>query len=155
MKLLSCRLFRLLSVVLMLVACKKYSLDELLSAPEQIEIDGRMYILMTNIDLTWNPEYTNPVFGDIRIITIDSLTFPSSIDADKVWIIHEDDVWESEKVSDGAAPVENFELKKKIEGKWVDWDSDDSVGVVVHVIVDNDENSYLLRAANQILGVTY
>jgi len=142
-------------ILILIISCKKYSLDELSSAPEQIQIDGRVYILETDIYRDWNPEYTYPIRGTVSVIASDSLTFPATVDVDIMWIVHENDGWEAEQISDAEPPGEDFELKKIIEGNGADWDFDDSVDVVVHLIVDNVDTGYLLRAANQVIGLSY
>ncbi len=149
------KVFWILCISILIIACKKYSLDDLSSAPEQIEIDGRVYILETDMSRVWNPEYTYPIQGTVSIVAFDSLAFPTTVDVDKMWIVHENDVWEPEPIDDAEPPGEYFELKKAFRGQGADWNFDDSVDVVVHLIVDNDGTGYLLRAANQVLGLAY
>lgn len=134
-----------------LISCSQYSIDELLSAPEQIEIDSREYILETGLYRDFQPVCPadgRPLSGVIWVVAIDSLSFPSSLDADHVWIINNNDVWDTDLV-DRVIPYEyEYKMQKRTKGDGPKWGPDIYVDVVVQII-DEEDNAYLLRASDQ------
>ena len=74
------------------------STGELLSAPEEIEIDNRMYALdvfLWRNFMPFCPPNGRPLIASISVTATDSLEFPKLIDADHIWIVNCSDVWES------------------------------------------------------------
>jgi len=125
-------------------------LDELLSAPEKIEIDGREFILETYLVRDFFPPCPpggRPLAAVITVIAIDSLQFPYSLDADYLWIIKDDEVWGTELIDyEGSSSA--YELKKLSKDEGPKWGPKIYVDAVVRV-VDDEDNNYLLRAADQ------
>lgn len=153
-------------VVYIVIACSEhimYSIDELLAAPEQIEIDGREYILQTYLWRDFIPGtgtslVGSPLYAVIYVFAIDSLPFPSSLDADFLWVINEDVVWETELIDANTEPQYEFKLKKQTkEGgpKWGSYRPPFTLVDVVVRIVHDDEGPYLLRAADQVIHPVY
>ena len=74
------------------------SVDELLSAPEEIEIDNRRYVLdvfLWRDFMPFCPPNGRPLIASISVTATDSLEVPKSIDVDRIWIVNGSDVWES------------------------------------------------------------
>ena len=134
-----------------LISCSQYPIDELLSAPEQIEIDSREYILETSLYRDFHPICPpdgQPLWGFIWVVAVDSLSFPVSLDADHVWIINNNDVWDTDLV-DREIPYEyEYKMQKRTKGDGPKWGPDIYVDVVVQII-DEEGNAYLLRASDQ------
>lgn len=134
------------------VSCSQYSIDELLSAPEKIEIDDREYILETNLFRNFFP--VGPptgLVGYIYFISLDSLQFPSSLDANHLWVINGCDIWDTDLIERIIPGDKIYRMQKRINEEGPDWGPDIYVNVVVEVV--NDENgSYLLRADSQYIG---
>lgn len=99
---------------ILILSCKSpfsptIPLDTLLSAPEQIEIYGRICTLETYLWRDFMPGPNTPPDGKplialIRIIAIDLLPFPSTIDANRLWVINGQEAWETE-FSDEEIPT--------------------------------------------------
>ncbi len=134
-----------------------YPLDELLTAPEQIEINGREFVLETALWRDFMPGPQAPPDGSplnviAYVVAIDSLSFPTSLDADLLWVIKDDaDMWVTALESE--MPTHNYELKKSAQDG-PKWGPDIYVDVAIRV-VDQDGRTYLLRAADQLIGATY
>jgi hypothetical protein len=135
----------------MIIFCSKYSLDELSSAPEKIEIDGREYLLETYLVRDFMPSCPpdgRSLRALIFIVAIDSLPFPSSLDADSLWVIKENDLWIT-TLTDYDAPINyEYKLSKRAQEEGPKWGPEIYVDVVVR-IVDDEDGTYLLRAADQ------
>jgi hypothetical protein len=128
------------------------SIPDLLDAPEQIEIDGREYILETFLwrdFMPVSPPDGQPLIALIWITAIDSLAFPSTIDANRLWVINDELVWETEfsfeERPDDPNRIHQLEKIARDGPKW-------GPGIQVEVIVrvtDSQDSTYLLRAADQ------
>jgi len=153
---------------LLLLTCNKspdYPTDDLLTAPESIEIDGRDFVMETvfhRIFGSSGPPDGYPMFGLIWIIATDSLPFPSSLDADFLWVINDmHDVWVTDldlwitELDDDFKMIEDNKLNILITDgpKWDTTTSPMLVDVIVR-LVDSADNKYLLRAADQAVTVT-
>jgi hypothetical protein len=130
-------------------------IDILLSAPEQVEIEGRKYVLETSL---WRdfmpicPPDGEPLIALIWVTATDSLEFPSSINADRLWVIKDHEVWET-KFSNEARPKEPYRKHQleKIARDGPKWGPRIQVEVVVR-ISEKNKGTYLLRASNQRIG---
>ncbi len=134
------------------------TLEMLLSAPEQIQIDARLYRLETYLWRDFMPPSHpdgEPLIALIWVTAIDQLPFPAKVDADKLWIINGQEVWETE-FSDEEIPQNSNRMHQlvKIARDGPKWGPDIYVDVVVKVKNYNNFNSYLLRASNQYIGAT-
>ena len=141
-----------IALICTFVSCSRYSLDELLSAPEKIEIHDREYILETvlfrSFRMIGDP---SGLCGPIFVVALDSLQFPSSLDADHIWVINGSDVWDTGLKNREIPYGYEYKMKKWTKEEGPDWGPDIYVNVVVEVV--NDENgSYLLRADSQLIG---
>lgn len=147
---------------LLLLACKKfpdYPIDDLLAAPEQIEIDGRAFFMDTYIWRDFQPICQpdgNPMIAIIWVVAADSQQFPSSVDFDYLWVINEEhDVWVT-AFEENETKLDNYKLEK-VARDGPKWDVE-PYPVLVDAVVrvkDGAGNDYLLRAADQIIHITY
>jgi hypothetical protein len=127
-------------------------IQELLSAPEQIEIDGREYVLEV---YPWRdfqpicPPDGEPLRVAIWVTATDLLPFPSSIDANRLWVINGQQVWETEfdPQEIRLEPYREHQLGK-IAGNGPKWGPGIYVDVIVRVI-DSDNSVYFLKASDQ------
>jgi hypothetical protein len=123
-----------------------------LAAPEQIEIDGREYILETYLwrdFMPISPPDGKPLIALIWVTATDSLAFPSSIDANRLWVINDELVWETEFSDENLPKDPNRKHQlEKIARDGPKWGPNIQVEVVVQV-VDGENNTYLLRASDQ------
>lgn len=150
-------------IYLLLIGCNLFestgsSTQDLLEAPKQIEIDGREYILETYL---WRdfmpicPPDGQPLIALIRVTAIDSLPFPSSINADRLWIVNDELVWETEFSDEELLQNPNREHQlEKIARDGPKWGPNIQVEVIVRVIYE-ENNTYLLRASDQWIGATF
>jgi hypothetical protein len=148
-----------LVVCILISGCKIFKpsgstipIDELLSASEQIEIDGRKYVLETYLwrdFMPISPPDSKPLIALIWITATDSLEFPASVDGNQLWIVNGQEIWET-KFSDEELPEEPHRKHQlaKIARNGPKWGPGIQVNVVVQVI-DGENNTYLLRASNQ------
>jgi hypothetical protein len=128
------------------------SIPDLLAAPEQIEIDGREYILETYLwrdFMPVSPPDGKELIALIWVTAIDSLTFPSSIDANRLWVVNDELVWETEFSEEERPEDPNREHQlEKIARDGPKWGPGIQVEVIVRV-TDEKDSTYLLRAADQ------
>jgi len=140
-----------ISLICILISCSQYSADELLSAPEQIEIGGRSYILGSYL---WRgfmpicPPDGESLCGKIVIIATDSLPFPSSLDADHVWVINGEDVWDTDLVDRKIPWGQEYRMEKSLKDNGPKWGPEIYVDVVVEIDYSED-GIYLLKADSQ------
>jgi len=134
-------------------------MDDLLNAPETIEIDGREFFMETFIWRDFQPICPpdgNPMVAIIWVVAADSQQFPSSVDFDYLWVINEeDDVWATD-LYPRMPTLEYWKLEKDAHDG-PKWDVE-PYPVLVDAVVrvkDGAGNEYLLRAADQILEVTH
>jgi len=137
-----------------------YDIDELLAVPEEIEIDSRTFVLETFIWRDFQPICPpdgNPMIAIIWVVATDSLPFPLSVDFDYLWIIKdEDNVWVTGFEED-ETKIEDCRLEK-VARDGPKWDVELPYPVLVDAVVqikDGAGNRYLLRAADQIIHITY
>lgn len=128
------------------------SVDKLLSAPEEIELRNGKYTLETYLwrdFMPISPPDGKPLIALIRITAADSREFPLSIDANRLWVINDREVWETgfskEKIR--RQPQRKHQLEK-IARNGPKWGPGIRVDVVVRII-DRENNTYLLRASDQ------
>lgn len=134
------------------------SIQDLLAAPEQIEIDGREYILETYLWRDFMPPCPpdgQPLIALIWVTAIDSLAFPSTIDANRLYIVNGELLWETEFSGEDRPDNPNREHQlEKIAREGPLWGPNVQVEVIVRVI-DGENKTYLLRASDQWIGATF
>ena len=130
----------------------KSSVDELLSAPEQINVEERQYILEASLGRDFMPGPNSPPDGgpltaSIRITATDQQEFPSSITLNKLWVIKSsEEVWETSFTNETMTPPYDYQLEKIARGG-PKWDTNSQVDVVVELL--HEGNVYLLKVSNQ------
>ncbi|MGJ3244634.1 MAG: hypothetical protein ACFE0I_00965 [Elainellaceae cyanobacterium] len=135
----------------------RISLLQLQSAPEMVDIDGHTYVLETNL---WRDCMPTMSPGDrslialIRITATTSPEFPSSVRADRLWLIRDERIWETvfsdEPRPDGAHRPNQREA---IARNGPRWEPGSRVDAVVR-LVDAQNRTYLLRASHQLIHQT-
>jgi hypothetical protein len=136
-----------------MTGCLKHTdIDILLSAPEEIEIDGRKYILETSLNRDFMPTYPpneSRLTAGVSVIAVDSQPFPSSIDMNRLWVIKGRDYWETEfsGITRPTEPNNRHKLFGYAENG-PRWQPRITVDVVVRII-DNNNQEYLLRTSGQ------
>lgn len=131
------------------------SIDILLSAPEQIEIDGRKYVLETYMwrdFMPITPPDGKPLIAIIWVTATDSLKFPSSVDADWLWVIKDKKLWRTRFSNKQRRAYDDYKLEK-VARDGPKWGPKIQVDVVVR-LVDREKKTYLLKAPNQWIGRT-
>jgi len=155
-----CVLSLLLSVFLCFAASVdargEVSTDELLSAPEEIEVDNFRYVLdvfLWRDFMPFCPPNGRPLIASISVTATDSLELPKTIDADRIWIVNGSNVWESGFSSEERTRHSSGNHLEKIARGGPKWQPGIKVEVVVRVI-DGADNIYLLKASDQPINRT-
>jgi hypothetical protein len=142
--------------MLVLVSCTDYDIDEILAAPEQLDVNGYSFELESHLHRDMMPNPQEPEGGDLvagaYIWSIDD-NWPAGFDADHIWVINNDEIWD-EKLTDAAGPIEPELLTKKAESSGPKWGPDINVDVVVRIIDDSD-NTYLLKESDVLIEAIY
>jgi hypothetical protein len=145
-----------LVAALAIIACYSMfatpSVDELLSAPEQINVEERQYILEASLGRDFMPGPDNPPDGgpltaSIRVTATDQQEFPSSITLNKLWVIKSsEEVWETAFTNEPMTPPYDYQLERLARGG-PKWDTNSRVDVVVELL--HEGTVYLLKVSNQ------
>jgi hypothetical protein len=155
----ACKVLWILLGIVLIVGCHRTAIDDFLSATEQIEINGRHYILETYLWCDFMPICPpdgDPLQGVVRMTVIDSQPFPDdTISMDRVWVIKGNDIWEDEfsYVDAPHATSHNYQLEGSFSGG-PKWGPNVSVDVIVNVVRNDTNQSYLLMASNQMINMT-
>lgn len=127
-------------------------LEELLSAPLEIEAGGRIFTLETYLWRDFMP--VSPPDGSdlravVRLTAVDLQPFPVELDADRLWVINGRIVWET-AFSGENRPRDSLHLHQleKFASGGPKWDTGIRVEVVVRVVT-RAGLSFLLRATGQ------
>ena len=148
----------LISIVIFafMISTPSIGIDELLSAPEQIEIDGRRYNLESFLwrdFMPISPPDGKNLIASVQITAADKLEFPSSIYPDRLWVIKgRGEIWETPFTNERPAPLHNYQLEIIARGG-PKWGPNIQVDIVVKII--HGWNTYLLKASNQTIHATY
>ncbi len=131
--------------------------ESLLRAPEDVEIDGRVFVLETYLwrdFMPISPPDGKPLIASVQVTALDMMGFPPSVTSDRIWIVKEVETWEA-GFSDEERPQRpdgrhQLELIARHGPKL-------ETGIEVDVVVrlkDGDDNEYLLRASQQVIHRT-
>ena len=132
-----------ISIAILFIACNDYEIDELLDAPEQVDINGYNFIIHADLAQAVGP-YQN-IYARITVSEINSNNFPSWLDANEMWVIDGDNVWHDDLIDDGW-PLVPWSLPKRNENIGPEWDPGIYVDVVVQ-LVDNS-TTYLIKESD-------
>jgi hypothetical protein len=129
-------------------------LDELLEAPLQIDIDGRPYTLETYLWRDFMPPSEpngSPLAAAVYITAIDGLPFPAEVDANRLWVVHGEKIWETGFSGESRPrdPGHPHQLAKYASGG-PKWDTGIQVEVIVRVRTLSGK-AFLLRATKQVI----
>jgi hypothetical protein len=133
------------------------SINQLLTSPDTIRLDGRQLYLSTYMwrDFQpFSPPDGKPLIAIIRVIATDTAQLPSSISADAIWMFYNNQVWKSWFTNEPIAPSElKPNLIVRIAREGPKWGPHVYVDVIVRVY-DGKGGTLLLRAPNQWIGRT-
>ncbi|HUU37052.1 MAG TPA: hypothetical protein VMW46_02470 [Candidatus Desulfaltia sp.] len=130
------------------------SLKGLLAAPEEITMDGRRLTLETYLWRNLMPggeQVERPLLALIRVTAVDRLPFPSTVDADRLWIVYQGAIWEKELFE---TMNESPHQLSKMAREGPEWGPSVYVDAIVR-IVHISGGRYLLRASHQLIGAAY
>ncbi len=130
------------------------SLKGLLAAPEEIIIEGRSLALETYLWRNLMPGGEpggGPLLALIRVTAVDLKPYPPAVDADRLWIVFQGAVWETDLPETLHETL--HQLSKMARGG-PKWGPDVYVDVVVRV-VHAAGGRYLLRASRQLIGAAF
>jgi hypothetical protein len=132
-------------------------LETLLAAPLQVSVGSR---IMTLEPFVWrdfmpvSPPGGTELMANCLITAEDGQPYPSGLDADKIWVIAGDEVWEGVFTEEAGppGPTRLYQLQKLAYGgpKW-------DVGTEVEVVVrlrPSTGSPQLLRATGKKIGMT-
>lgn len=130
--------------------------DELVTAPEQVDVNSRALTLETYLwrDLMpgW-PSYRG-LIARMDVVAVDQQPFPSDVDADRAYVIHGDLVWIA-RLKDEPYPVPPPDYRiERIARDGPEWGPDVTVDVVVR-LRDGGGGSYFVRAPGQLIEGAY
>ena len=135
--------------VLVFISCTNNNTDELLDAPEQVNIGAYTFDLSATI-LDPAP-FESGLSATVSIFTVDSSDFPQWLDADEIWVISGNNVWHDDLVP-GTTIWLPWMIVKENQHTGPNWNAGVYVDVVVQLIDDTD-NTYLIRESDvYILG---
>jgi hypothetical protein len=102
-----------------------------------------------------SPPDGRPLIALIWLTAIDSLAFPFSIDANRLWIVNDDLVWETEfSYEERPKNPNRIHQLEKVARDGPKWGPNIQVEVIVRII-DVENNTYLLRAHDQWIDATF
>jgi hypothetical protein len=158
------RVLFILLVIFFIPACELISpvdhtptpIDELISAPDRLVIDNREYILDTYMWRDFQPISRpdgKPLIAIIWVIAVDSLAVPSDLDATRLWVIYDGEVWETPFSDEERPQTPGYKLEK-VARNGPKWGPDITVDVVVRIVDRRTGEDYLLKATDQYVGMT-
>ena len=142
-------------MALLVVACESgptgpsLPLKMLEAAPETLTIASRDYTLETGLYRDFFPVCPRdgrPLMVSAYVIADGEEAFPAALDADHVWVINGEEVWEKDLSDPEVGGPVNRLVRTAKNGPL--WKPHLYVDVVVR-LVDTKGNTYLLRAADQ------
>jgi hypothetical protein len=127
--------------------------ETLLSAPLEVDIEGRTYTLETMIYLNLELITENRLTAIVYVTAADGQPFPESLDAIYLWVINGDKTWKTE-FSAEARPRDQSHLYQlgEVAGGGPEWEEGTNVEVIIKVTTTSG-STYLLRATAQRIGV--
>ncbi len=130
-------------------------IEQLLAAPEAVEIDGHSYMLecfLWRDFMPVSPPDGKPLVAHVIVSDVDSLDIPETISLILLWVIKGDEVWET-SFSNESLPSTPPRQLPKIARNGPKWGPNIYVDVVVQ-IMNAGRQAFLLKAANQFIIMT-
>jgi len=137
------------------VAPQNISIEQLLSAPEIVQIENKNIVLKTSIYLNLQPVISKkPMTVSVHIETVDSSEIPTDINAKAIYIVNKNEVWKSFFSNEPPNEIEMQPYRiVKIAREGPAWVPNIYVDVIVSFKVNNE--SYLIKASNQYIRAVY
>ena len=131
-------------------------IEALLSAPDTLLIENQSFILSADLWRDFapiSPPGGNPLIAILYIETVDSSAISTSISADVIYVVNNDQVWKSSFSKEGAPSTELKPYRiTKIARDGPKWGPGIYVDVIVNIKATN--NNFLLRAGDQYIERT-
>ncbi|MBK7994691.1 MAG: hypothetical protein IPK14_15305 [Blastocatellia bacterium] len=126
---------------------KNVSLETLLAAPKNIEINGNTYSLQAYLwrNLMPGEDTKDGLQALVQLVAEGQESFPSEVNAIYLWVIKEQEVWQTEFLTEERTAPEKNQLEKLAVGG-PNWTGE--VTVVVEIYTTNNDK-YLLQSPNQ------
>ncbi len=150
----------LVTVCLFVLACgsgptgPSVPLKQLEGAPETVVIEGRDFTLETFLNRDFFPICPpdgRPLIAVAYVVASGEEKFPTWLDADRLWVVNDEEVWEAVPVDEKSpCPANQFKRFARGGPKWKPYIY---VDVIIR-LVDPKGNTYLLRAADQQIGLS-
>ena len=156
-----CCVYTLLALTILFTGCPdsnptapSKTVEELLSSPEEVNINGQNYTLSSYL---WR-DFMPPSDGSdlMAVVTIsekNSIEIPAGLDATYLWVINGDEVWSTSFSDESRPPTPTYQLGKIARGG-PKWDTGINVDVVVKII-DGSGGEYLLKVSTPLIQATY
>jgi len=133
-------------------------LNDLLIAPMTVEINSCQFTLETFLYRDFMPGENSGgslLIANAYLTAADGQPFPAEIDADRIWVVNGEEVWETTFTAE-ARPRDSLHLNQLGKTAWGGprWDVGAQVEVIVRVTVSTAPPR-LLRATKQAIGQTW
>ncbi len=128
--------------------------DAIVLAPGVVDIASREYSLETflwRVFMPISPPDGKPLIAIARVSAVDLEPFPEDLDADKLYVIHGDQVWVTDFSGESRPVVPDHQLER-IARNGPKWGPGVTVDVVVKLVGGGE--TWLLRASDQMIGRT-
>jgi len=161
-------LLRFLSITMIFILCfqisfagsrkpKDYTPDQLEKAADTLMIHKVKLAIETYLWRDFMPQSPpdgKPLRAAITVAPVNQKFLPADIDADKLWIIHGQEVWSATlKSVRQNMPSGNLTKLEKMAREGPKWGPGISVTVVIQII-DQKGDSHLLKAKDQLIHRT-
>jgi hypothetical protein len=138
-------------------ASEPSEVKELLAAPQTVTIQGITFALEAELwrdFMPISPPEGKPLAALVMVTAAGTGEFPPSLLVDRLWVIHGQEVWETEFSGEKIPldPAHRNQLKKMARGG-PKWGPGIEVDVVVR-IVDSSKNTTFLRVSNIMIKKT-
>jgi hypothetical protein len=145
-------------IAVLAVACQGPtvpSLETLLAVPLKVPVGLRFMTLETYVYRDFMPGSNSDLIAACLITAEDGQPYPSGLDADKIWAINGDDVWEGDFTEEAGPPDQTrlHQLRKVAYGG-PKWELGTEIEVVVRLVLSSGGRQ-LLRATAQKIGAAY
>jgi hypothetical protein len=149
-------------IVVLMAGCQgptvpSISLETLLAAPLRVHVGLRAMTLEPFVWRDFMPGGSvggSDLMANCLITAEDDKPYPSGLDADKIWVINGDDVWEGDFTKEAGPPDQTrLHQLQKIAYGGPKWEVGTEIEVVVRLIPSTGTRQ-LLRATGLKIGMT-